>query len=267
MRTSILSEKLVRLGIIAGLSLVGGAVILGAPRTARATLSLTASASAQDPGGTVSNGSPRGATSGAVSALSPMGGASASASGSASYGSLDGSATASGGPGAKGDASVHAFFVDDFSFLNGTGTPTNFTVEFQTSGSSVSGASGTSDFAELQVLMSLQDLSNSANKASAQYVLDIEGGTFSTSGLPINVLSLDVPDGHIAELSLEIFLDAQGRDGDSASVSDPSGVAVNSSHSYTTASGTVYPTSIPEPGSLLLLASGLALLNVARRRW
>jgi hypothetical protein len=262
-----LSEKWVGLRVIAGLGVVGGAVILGAPGTARATLSLTASASAQDPGGTVSNGLPHGATSGTVSALSPMGGASASASGSTSYGNVDGSATASGGPGAKGDANVHAFFVDDFSFLNGTGTPTNFTVQFNTNGSSVSGASGTGDFAELQVLMSLQDLSTSANKASAQYVLDIEGGTFSTSGLPINVLSLDVPDGHVAELSLEIFLDAQGRDGDSASVSDPTGVAVNSSNRYTTASGTVYPTSIPEPGGLLLLASGLALLNVARRRW
>src|SRR3954468_23271845 len=110
------SEKLVRLRVIAGLCVVSGAVILGAaPRTARATLALTSSASAQDAGGTDSHGTPRGATSGTVSALSPLGGASATASGSASYGSVDGSATASGGPGAKGVASVHAFFVDDFS--------------------------------------------------------------------------------------------------------------------------------------------------------
>ena len=66
-----------------------------------------------------------------------------------------------------------------FLFSTEQATPTNFTVQFNTSGSSVSGASGTGDFAELQVLMSLQDLSDSANKASAQYLLDIEGGTFS----------------------------------------------------------------------------------------
>src|SRR5258707_10577738 len=162
MSIRILSQKLVRLRVIASLSLVSSAVILGAPSTASAGLFVSAPAIARDAGGTVSSPPlPHGATSGTVSATS--GTASATAFAFASYGSVDGSATASAGLGAKGDASVEAFFVDDFTFLNGTATPTNFVVEFLTGGSSVSGASMSGDYAELQVQMDLQDLSNSAN--------------------------------------------------------------------------------------------------------
>jgi hypothetical protein len=243
--------------------IVSCAVVLGAPCPAGSTLFVSAYADFLDAeGGFVfSTPCPHGATSCSKAA------GSSSASAAASYGSVDGSASTSAGPGARGRANAEAFFTDELTFLNGTGTPTHLVVEFLTTGAGVSGATGSGDFAELQVFMSLEDTVDPHNTTSAEYILDIEGGTFTTFGLPDDVLSLDLPDGHGAILSLQIFLDAEARDGDVASVSDPSNVFVTASNPYSAASGTVYPTSpgspVPEPGSLLLLSAGLAGLGVS----
>jgi hypothetical protein len=56
------------------------------------------------------------------------------ASASASYGSVDGSASASPISGTSGDTSGEADFLDTFTFLNGTGSPTHFEVGFDTAG-------------------------------------------------------------------------------------------------------------------------------------
>jgi PEP-CTERM motif-containing protein len=275
MPLSALAHTLVRLRVIASLSLVsvvGCAVVLGAPGAAGASLIVGTFAQGRDEVGSVSDNHncPHDATSCTVTAhaSSPLGVASGDASASASYGSVDGSVTANAGRGPNfstlGAATASALFSDYFSFLNAAGTATHIEVGFSTNGASVSGASQGGDFAQLDVQMTLQDDAVTRNRAFAEYNLDIEGGSFTSFGLPLDVLSIDVPDGHQAHLTLRIDLEARVTDVDGASVFDPTSVYVLASAPYTTDSGTVYPTAfataVPEPGSLLLLSSGLALV-------
>src|SRR6266571_303713 len=161
---------LVRLRVIASLGLVAivsCAVILGAPGPAGATLQVSAFADFRDAEGVTvrSPACPRGATSCSVAV------GSSSASASASFGSVDGAATTGAGLGAKGDANASALFSDQFVFLNGSGAPTLFVVQVDTTGAMVSGAVVSGDFAELQVLMTLQDTVTASNKAFAEFIL------------------------------------------------------------------------------------------------
>lgn len=164
-----------------------------------------------------------------------------------------------------------ALFTDQFSFLNGTGSPTHFVVGIDATGSSVSGAAESGEFAEIEVLMTLADTVDASNKVLVRYDLDIEHGNLTIFGLPLNVLSLDIPDGHLADFSLQIFLDSEEFNGDTASVVDPTGVFVSGSNGYTSASGTIYPTSfgtpntVPEPASWALMLLGFGGLGAVLR--
>ena len=261
MSPNALARKLAKLPVTANLSLIGCALILLASPPAQADEFVQTTVSSAVGQNFCNSSTPP------VECASAIPGA--SASGTASFGAVDGQAMASAGPGQSAEATVDARFTDEFSFLNANGGPTTFTVGFDTTGQSVSGATNSGDFAELQVLMSLQDTSDFHNGVSAEYVLDIEGGVSENSGLPLNLLTLVVPDGHTVNLGLQIFIDAGASNGDSASVTDPTGVFVLSSNPYTSTSGTVYPTSFtstPEPGSLLLFGSGLAALAAWRRK-
>lgn len=253
--------KRVRLPAIGSLSLVGCALILLVPAPAWPDEFVQTNVSSPAGNQTCKSSTPP------ASCSSALPGANASAM--ASYGTVGGQATASSVLGFSAEASAQTQFSDNFSFLNASGEPTTFTVGFDTTGGSVSGAANPGEFAELQVKMTLRDTSVSQNTAFAEYVLDTEGGVNENSGLPLNVLTLVVPEGQSVSLSLQAFLDAGASNGDSASVVDPTGVFVSSTSPYTATSGTIYPTSFnstPEPGSLLLFGSGLASLVAWRRK-
>jgi hypothetical protein len=200
---------------------------------------------------------------------------SASASASASFGSLDASASATALlPLFGAGASAQAGFTDFLTVLTGTPSGVNtFNIGFATSGASVS--TGSFGHASTNVGMFA---GNFAINYFAQGVLtnliqvgyglsQVDGGAVTQSGLPLDLITIDVPDGGTIEFGATVTIDTfSATRGGTATATDPVTVFITAPAGVTFAisSGNPYPTSaigvggVPEPSTWAMMLLGFA---------
>jgi len=204
----------------------------------------------------------------ASSLLSNSGGT-GNASASAGFGALDASASIASSSGSGGAADAATDFKDSFSVLSGSSDPGTFQITFVTTGFAVT----TNGSASADVFLTMKVGNGSFLGAlSSSYGEFVSPSGTTNIGLPTTVFNIDASDGDTIVIFASLDAQANASNGDAASAVDPVSVFITApaGFTFTSASGTVYPStpsSTPEPNSLLLLSSGLACLGTWGRKF